>query len=166
MTPSHPYVPPTTFSGLFTGPGGEVSPFSLLLLCHQTRQVGTEKAYLHFLHAWRSLRSSGTSSPPLPQSGDWSAGLQEQSLSFRATVQSGRLLPGTYVSPLDRQSLLVYTACTQRRVPHTDTVTGRQGIQLLCRLMATWKEKKKRKRKNEQRMGAHANTKLTYACLQ
>lgn len=84
---------------------------------------------------------------------------REQSLSFIAAAQSGGLLPRTYVSPPDRQSPLVYAACTQRRVPHTDTVTGRRPVRLPCRRAGT--------RKNAQHLSTHARTKmLTYACMQ
>lgn len=47
-------------------------------------------------------------------------------------ARSGELHPRTYVSCPDRQSPLVYASCTQRQAPHTDTVTGRQRLQLPC----------------------------------
>lgn len=54
----------------------------------------------------------------------------EQSCSFTGMARSGGLHPRTYVSCPDRQSPLVYAACTRRQPPHTDTVTGRQRLQL------------------------------------
>lgn len=80
--------------------------------------------------------------------------LWEQSLSFRAAAKSRWLLPQMYVSPLHRQSMLVYIACTQGWVPHTDTVTGRRRVQLPCRRTGT--------KKPQQHLSTHTKTKFEY----
>lgn len=103
--------------------------------CHQTRQIRIEHISV-FPPRLKNFKEPWTSSPPLSTSpgSDWQAARTERLFHSRGPKVKGFFHRRTS-APRGRQSRLVYAACTQRRAPHTDTVTRRRPASVTTRTL-------------------------------